>query len=243
MEERRTGGPLRVLDLQRLDYDAALAVQQRILDRKVREASADCLILVEHPHVFTTGRRDARRHILDPGGVPVRATTRGGDVTYHGPGQLVVYPIIDLRSRLRREVHRYLGRLEQVVIDVLAAFGLDAARRPPWTGVWIGGRKVCAIGIAVRRGVTCHGAALNVAPDLSYFRRIVPCGLEWAQVTSMEREAAAPVEMATVKPLVAEVFCRTFGYDGWVGTEDPPSPPRGHACGPGSSATSGTSLR
>lgn len=89
-------GPLRVLDLQRLDYDAALAVQQRILDRKVREASDDCLILVEHPHVFTTGRRDASRHILDAGNVPVRAATRGGDVTYHGPGQLVLYPIIDL---------------------------------------------------------------------------------------------------------------------------------------------------
>lgn len=236
-------GPLRVLDLQRLDYDAALAVQQRILDRKVRGASADCLILVEHPHVFTTGRRDASRHILDAGSVPVRAATRGGDVTYHGPGQLVLYPIIDLRSKLRREVHRYLGRLEQVIIDVLAEFGLDAARRPPWTGVWVRGRKVCAIGIAVRRGVTYHGAALNVAPDLGYFRRIVPCGLEWAQVTSMEREAAAPVEMAAVKSLAVEGFRRTFGYDGWVEAEEPPVPLPGRGRGPGIPATSGTSRR
>ena len=213
---------LRVMDLGRLDYEAALAVQERVLEAKTRgamdarELADDRLILVEHPHVITTGRREARAHILDPGGVPVHATSRGGDVTYHGPGQLVAYPIIDLRSRLRRAVHRYLDNLEQVIIDVLESFGLEGTRRPPHTGVWIGDHKICAIGIAVRRGVTYHGAALNVAPDLGYFRRIVPCGLEWAQVTSIERQAGRAIEMETVKHLLVQGFCRSFGYDGLV---------------------------
>lgn len=207
---------LRIMDLGRLEYEAALAVQERVLAEKTRDAADDCLILVEHPHVITTGRREAGAHVLDPGGVPVHATSRGGDVTYHGPGQLVAYPIIDLKSKLRRAVHRYLHRLEQVIIDVLGAFGLEGARRPPFTGVWTGDRKICAIGIAVRRGVTYHGAALNVAPDLDYFRRIVPCGLEWAQVTSIEREAGKSIEMEEVKSLLVRSFCRRFGYEGLV---------------------------
>lgn len=204
---------LHVLDLQSLEYAAALAVQTRVLERKLRETAHDCLILVEHPHVFTTGRRDARAHVLDAGAVPVHATSRGGDVTYHGPGQLVVYPIIDLESKQRRAVHRYLAGLEQAIIDVLASFNLEAGRRAPWTGVWIDTRKICAIGIAVRRSVTYHGAALNVAPDLNYFRRIVPCGLDWAEVTSIERETQRPVAMDEVKALFVRYFCRTFGYD------------------------------
>ncbi len=204
---------LHVVDLRRLEYQAALAVQHQILERRIRADADDCLILVEHPHVFTTGRRDASAHVLDAGEVPVLATSRGGDVTYHGPGQLVVYPIIDIESKLRRAVHRYLAGLEQAIIDTLASCDLDATRRPPWTGVWIDTRKICAIGIAVRRGVTYHGAALNVAPDLDYFRRIVPCGLAWAEATSIERETHAAVSMDEVKSLVVRSFCGVFGYD------------------------------
>ena len=215
------------MDLGRLDYEAALAVQERVLEEKTREVVDDCLILVEHPHVFTTGRRETGAHILDPGGVPVHATSRGGDVTYHGPGQLVAYPIIDLKSKLRRAVHRYLDKLEQVIIDVLGSFSLEGARRPPFTGVWTGDHKICAVGIAVRRGVTYHGAALNVAPDLSYFRRIVPCGLQWAQVTSMEREAGRSVEMNVVKSLFVQSFRRTFGYEGLVRDRDATGPVSG----------------
>jgi len=212
------------MDLGRLDYQAALAVQERVLETKTREPADDCLILVEHPHVITTGRREAGAHILQPGDVPVHATSRGGDVTYHGPGQLVAYPIIDLRSKLRRAVHRYLNRLEQVIIEVLGSFDLEGARRPPFTGVWIGDRKICAIGVAVRRGVTFHGAALNVAPDMSYFRRIVPCGLDWARITSMERETGKPIEMEEVKSLLVRGFCVTFEYDGFVRGEDATMP-------------------
>ena len=219
MGSPRMSGSLRVMDLGLLDYASALAVQERLVETRTRGGAADCLILVEHPHVITTGRRDVHGHILDPGDLPVHATSRGGDVTYHGPGQLVVYPIVDLRSKLRRAVHRYLDRLEQVIIDLLESYGLEGARRPPFTGVWIGERKICAIGIAVRRGVTYHGAALNVTPDLGYFHRIVPCGLEWAQVTSLEREVGGSVEMDEVKALLARGFCRTFGYEEMVRDE------------------------
>ena len=215
------------MDLGRLDHEAALAVQEQVLETKTREVVDDCLILVEHPHIFTTGRREAGAHILDPGDVPVHATSRGGDVTYHGPGQLVAYPIVDLKSKLRRAVHRYLDKLEQVIIDVLESFGLEGVRRPPFTGVWTGDRKICAIGIAVRRGVTYHGAALNVAPELNYFRRIVPCGLDWAQVTSMEREVGRSVEMEVVKHLLVQGFYRTFGYDGVVQDGDATEPASG----------------
>ncbi len=233
---------LRVMDLGRLDYEAALDVQMRLLEAKTREPVVDCLILVEHPHVITTGRREAGSHILDPGDLPVYATGRGGDVTYHGPGQLVAYPIVDLKSKLRRAVHRYLNGLEQAIIDVLSSFGLEGARRPPHTGVWIDDRKICAIGVGVKRGVTYHGAALNVSPDLSYFGRIVPCGLDWAQVTSMERETGKSVDMEEVKSLLVQSFHRGFGYDGLVRGEEAAEPatdtrPRQ------SEATSGNSRR
>lgn len=204
---------LRVKDLHHLNYETALAIQEQILEEKLREPTDDCLILVEHPHVITTGRREARTHILDSSGVPVHVTSRGGDVTYHGPGQLVTYPIVDLKSKLRHAVHRYLDKLEQVVIEVLKSFSLEGMRRPPFTGVWVDDRKICAIGIAVKRGVTYHGAALNVAPDLDYFHRIVPCGLEWAQVTSIEQETKKTIEMDSVKSLLVQEFYRMFGYE------------------------------
>lgn len=205
-------GLLRVTDLGGLEYSEALAVQEKILEKKTREPTEDVLLLVEHPHVFTMGRRDTATHALALGEVPLLATSRGGDITYHGPGQLVAYPIIDLRSRLRRDVHAYLRKLEGAVIDTLRAFDLDAIRQPPWTGVWIESSKICAIGIAVRRGITYHGMALNVAPDLAYFGRIIPCGLNWAQVTSMEKELGRSVAMNEVKRTFVDRFCRRFGY-------------------------------
>jgi lipoyl(octanoyl) transferase len=203
---------LRVTDLKQMDYLEALAVQEKILEEKTRQTMVDVLLLAEHPHVFTMGRRDARQHALGVGEIPLYPTSRGGDITYHGPGQLVVYPIVDLKSRFRRDVHAYLRKLEQAIIDSLSSFGLSAMRRPPWTGVWIGNSKICAIGIAVRRGITYHGAALNVAPDLTYFQKIVPCGLEWARVTSMDNELYKRVEMDDVKAAFIAHFCRRFDY-------------------------------
>jgi lipoate-protein ligase B len=199
-------------DLGRRDYLEALTLQERILERKQQEKSADVLLFVEHPHVYTLGRSGQDVNVLAAQEVPVIRTSRGGDVTYHGPGQMVVYPIIDLRSKLRKEVHRYLGNLEMGVIRTLNDFGLDGTRRPPYTGIWIDNRKIAAIGIAVRRGLTFHGLALNVNTDLVYFNRIVPCGLSWADVTSMARELGVEQDQSKVRSRFLHHFTDVFGY-------------------------------
>jgi lipoate-protein ligase B len=163
--------------------------------------------------VYTLGRGGKESNVLRPGDVPVIRTGRGGDVTYHGPGQLVVYPIIDLRSKLRKDVHRYVRNLELSAIRTLADFALTATRRPPYTGIWMEDRKIAAIGVAVRRGITFHGLALNVNTDLSYFRRIIPCGLAWADVTSMEKELGEPQSMEIVRQRFLHHFASIFAYD------------------------------
>ena len=199
-------------DLGRLDYLAALALQERLVEVKQTEPSPDILLFVEHPHVYTLGRGGDPSNVLAPGDVAVYRTSRGGDVTYHGPGQLVVYPIIDLRSKLRRDVYRYLRNLETTAIRTLEDFGLAGTRRPPYTGIWIGDRKVGAIGVAVRRCITYHGLALNVNTDLSYFQRIVPCGLAWADVTSMAKELGEEQGAERVKERFLHHFAELFGY-------------------------------
>ncbi len=199
-------------DLGRLDYLAALALQERLVAVKQREPSPDFLIFVEHPHVYTLGRGGKESNVLAPEDVPVYRTSRGGDVTYHGPGQLVVYPIIDLRSKLRKDVHRYLRNLEMTAMRTLEHFGLAGTRRPPYTGIWIGDRKIAAIGVAVRRCITYHGLALNVNTDLSYFQRIVPCGLAWAEVTSMATEPGAQPDQREVRDRFLHHFAELFGY-------------------------------
>jgi lipoyl(octanoyl) transferase len=219
-------------DLGRLDYRAGLTVQEQLVARKQQEPSPDILLFVEHPHVYTLGRGGNESNVLAPQEVPVYRTGRGGDVTYHGPGQLVVYPIIDLRSKLRKDVHRYLRNLEMAAIGTLNDFGLEPARKPPYTGIWIEDRKIAAIGVAVRRCVTYHGIALNVNTDLSYFQRIIPCGLPWAQVTSMAKEIGAEQSLNDVRERFLLRFAAIFGYseveksdDGQLRIEDrhPPS--------------------
>ena len=208
-------------DLERTDFLAALEVQEQLVDLKQRESSNDVLLFVEHPHVYTLGRGGKAANVLAPKDVPVYRTSRGGDVTYHGPGQLVVYPIIDLRSKLRKDVHRYVRNLEQSAILTLAYFGITAVRRPPYTGIWIEDRKIAAIGVAVRRCVTYHGLALNVNSDLSYFQRIVPCGLAWADVTSMAQELNAEQSIVRVRDVFLRHFAEVFGYsDIKAGLED-----------------------
>jgi lipoate-protein ligase B len=200
-------------DLGRMDYLAALALQERLVESKRRESSGDILLFVEHPPVYTLGRGGKESNVLAPEEVPVIRTSRGGDVTYHGPGQLVVYPIIDLRSKLRKDVHRYVRNLEISAIRTLKDFGLAGSRRPPFTGIWIDDKKIAAIGIAVRRSITFHGLALNVNPDLSYFKRIIPCGLTWAEVTSMASELCAEQNLAEVRERFLQNFAEIFGYD------------------------------
>ena len=220
MKQSATGGKkqstvseLLYRDLGSTDYLTALALQEEFVVGKQQSSSPDILLLVEHPHVYTLGRGGNEANVLAPEDVPVIRTSRGGDVTYHGPGQLVVYPIIDLRSKLRKDVHRYVRNLEKTAIHTLRDFGLIGARRPPFTGIWIDNKKIAAIGVAVRRCITFHGLALNVNTDLAYFRRIVPCGLKWADVTSMARELGADQELSAVRGRFLHHFAEIFGYE------------------------------
>jgi lipoate-protein ligase B len=199
-------------NLGQMDYLAACALQERLVELKQNEIADDILLFVEHPHVFTLGRGGKDANVLAPQEVPVIRTSRGGDVTYHGPGQLVVYPIIDLRSKRRKDVHRYLRDLELSAMQTLKDFGLTSTRRPPFTGIWLGDKKIAAIGVAVRRGITFHGLALNVNTNLDYFKRIIPCGLAWADVTSMRQEMSAEQDLNEVRDRFLQHFADLFGY-------------------------------
>jgi lipoate-protein ligase B len=172
----------------------------------------DALVLVEHPHVITVGRtRGALAHILAAGDVEVVEVERGGDVTYHGPGQIVAYPIVMLEET-ERDLHRFLRNLEEGMIRTLARWGIAGDREPGKTGVWIEGhRKIASIGIACRKWVTFHGLALNVTTDLAYFARIQPCGFDATVMTSMARELGREVAMAEVQAALAEELGATLG--------------------------------
>jgi lipoyl(octanoyl) transferase len=176
-------------DLGRVEYPEAFELQQTLVERRKRGEIPDQFLLVEHPHTITLGRNGrmenllAREEILERAGVAFHPTDRGGDITYHGPGQIVGYPIVDLRE-WKRDVVAYVRAIEQVMMDALADFGLDAGRVAGMTGVWVDGGKIAAIGVHISRWVTSHGFALNVSTDLSYFQYIVPCGL-LRPVTSM----------------------------------------------------------
>jgi lipoyl(octanoyl) transferase len=176
-------------ELGRTDYGTALELQRQLAAERQQGLIPDQLLLLEHPHVITLGRNGhagnvlASAEVLNRAGVAFYPTDRGGDVTYHGPGQLVGYPIVDLRE-WKRDVGAYVRAVEQAIIDTLAEYGIDAGRIPKLTGVWVGERKIAAIGVHLSRWVTSHGFALNVSTDLSYFQYIVPCGLT-KPVTSM----------------------------------------------------------
>jgi lipoyl(octanoyl) transferase len=176
-------------ELGRIRYGDALAIQQSLSSDRKLGLVPDHLLLLEHPHVITMGRNGHEENLLASEDVMARAgieyfpTNRGGDVTYHGPGQLVGYPILDLRE-WKRDVGAYVRTLEQSIIDTLAEYGIEAGRIPKLTGVWVGERKIAAIGVHLSRWVTSHGFALNVSTDLNYFKYIVPCGLT-KPVTSM----------------------------------------------------------
>src|SRR3954451_1914691 len=178
-----------VRQLGRVTYGDALALQQRLVAERKQGLTPDHLLLLEHPHVITLGRNGhmenllAGDDILERAGISFYPTNRGGDVTYHGPGQLVGYPILDLRG-WKRDVGAYVRGVEQAIIDTVAEYGIQAGRIPKLTGVWVGERKIAAIGVHISRWVTSHGFALNVSTDLTYFQYIVPCGLT-KPVTSM----------------------------------------------------------
>ncbi|MCJ7438456.1 MAG: lipoyl(octanoyl) transferase LipB [Acidimicrobiia bacterium] len=190
MTTRVTLEPLRVRRLGVVDYDEALALQTELFER----VGESWLLLLEHPHVYTLGVRARPEHVLvDPAqvGATLVRTNRGGDVTYHGPGQLVGYPILDVPFR-PGAVSTYVASVEQVVINALTDVGLDGAgREPGYAGVWVSSRKIAAIGVRLTRGRSMHGFAINVDPDLMMFEHIVPCGLHGLAVTSLAAEGVA----------------------------------------------------
>jgi lipoyl(octanoyl) transferase len=209
--------PLNVIDLGCLRYAEAFAVQQRLVDERKRREGTDTLLFVEHPHVVTMGRNAKQQHILASEeiltrtGIELYESDRGGDVTYHGPGQVVGYPILDLRE-WKRDVHAYFCGVEQALIDSLAALGIRAGRvaQRGYEGVWVDGAKIAAIGIHISRWITSHGFALNVDTDLNYFKYIVPCGLS-KPVCSL-RSLSCPASHDEVKRAIAASFAAVFGY-------------------------------
>jgi len=195
-----------VRDLGRIGYAEAYALQRECVARRKSGETPDQLLIAEHPHVITLGRNAndgnvlASRKVLERAGVAIHETDRGGDVTYHGPGQVIFYPILDLRE-WKRDVGAYMRALERVIIGALEEFGLRGGRIEGLTGVWVSGGKIAAMGVHLSRWVTSHGFALNVDADLSYFQYIVPCGLH-KPVTSMSREGSDASRAAVVEALV-----------------------------------------
>jgi lipoyl(octanoyl) transferase len=211
---------VRSLDVRRLGlmpYADALALQRTLVEERRAERIGDTLLLVEHPHVLTLGVRGdgGRSHILASAealaarGIAVHETGRGGDITYHGPGQLVGYPIIDLRPD-RCDVHRYVRDLEDVLIRAVADFGIEAVRVEGLTGVWVGQEKLAAIGVRIARWITSHGFALNVTTDLDCFNLIVPCGIADRGVTSMAELTRRAIEPGAVADRIVEHFANLF---------------------------------
>lgn len=202
-----------VRQLGRVGYGAALELQLELVRQRQEGLIPDQLLLLEHPHVITIGRNGKAEHVLvslerlRQQGIELWHTDRGGDVTYHGPGQLVGYPIIDLKE-WKRDVVAYVRALEEVLIRALLEFHIPATRRAGVTGVWVEDRKIAAIGVHISRWVTYHGFALNVETDLRYFQYIVPCGLP-NPVTSMRQEGSS-ASMETVSERVAHHFGRVF---------------------------------
>lgn len=197
-------------------YREAWDIQLRTHEEVADGRRPDTLLLVEHPHVYTLGRRGQERDILVDAselarlGVEVHHTDRGGEVTYHGPGQLVGYPILNLH-RWGGGPLKYVRALERVLIETLAEFGVSAESEGHPTGVWVEDRKIAAIGVKVSRRVTTHGFALNVCPDLSYFDHIVPCGMPESRVTSLSLELGREVAVGEVAPALVEQFGTVFG--------------------------------
>jgi len=210
----KEGGLVEKVWLGEMEYRQALEIQLDHVERRARGKIPDTLLLVIHPHVYTLGRGGHESNLLVSSdllrkeGIPVERVSRGGDITYHGPGQLVGYPIVLLAQP---DVHRYVRALESVLIDAIGRFGVPGRSVSGLTGVWTGEKKIASIGIAIRRRVTYHGFALNVNTDLSYFRRIHLCGLKGKKPTSMSEFLGKPVAMEPIRDAIGEECWRQLG--------------------------------
>jgi lipoyl(octanoyl) transferase len=202
-------------NLHRVTYENGIALQSKLVEMRQNEELADQLLLLEHPPVITLGRGGrvenllATPQALAANGVRFFETTRGGDITYHGPGQLVGYPIVHLGEG-RRDVRRYVTNVEEVLIRTVGEFGIVATREEGKRGIWVGNDKIAAIGVRIARWVTSHGFALNVNTDLEHFRLITPCGLQGTGVTSIARLTGQPLEVENVRTIVASHFAEVF---------------------------------
>ena len=206
------------IDLNTIDYKEAWDLQKEIFELRYKKMIPDVLFLLEHPHTYTLGRTADTAHLigskeyLDENNISVYDIDRGGDITYHGPGQIVGYPIIDLNDWFK-DTHKYLRGLEEVIIKTCAEYGVAGERDKEHTGVWCGNRKIAAIGIKVSRWITMHGFAFNINPNLSYFGGIIPCGIHDKGVTSLKEETGKETVINEVKMSLVKNFKEFFEYE------------------------------
>jgi lipoyl(octanoyl) transferase len=213
--------PLLIADIGLISYAEGLALQERVVAARKANVIDDVLILCQHPHVLTLGRSGNRsnllasEHVLRQKNVELFETNRGGDITYHGPGQIVGYPILNL-AQIKRDVHWYVRSLEESMIRASADFGIEAFRVPGKTGIWVHNssseEKLAAIGVHISRWVSSHGFAYNVAADLRYFDLIIPCGIADRKVTSLEKVLGRSVSLDEVLPALVPSFAHVFGF-------------------------------
>jgi len=205
-------------DLGLIDYQSAWDLQKEIFDKRIDDKTDDTFFLLEHSHTYTLGKVAHIENLLMNDsqlkelGISVYEIDRGGDITYHGPGQIVGYPIINLKN-WKEDTHEYLRSLEQVIINVCKEYGLETGRKTNYTGVWIGERKIAAIGIKISRWVTMHGFAFNINTDLNFFNGIIPCGIKEKEVTSLSKELGNEISIQEVKEKLVNQFKIIFGYD------------------------------
>ena len=208
------GLPHNILDLGLSDYKDTWKLQKKLQSKRILGEIEDHLLLVEHPPVFTLGKNASKQHIINNSeDVSIIQTDRGGNITFHGPGQLVCYPILDL-NHYKRSITWYMRELEQLIIDVLGEYGIKASRKKGLTGTWVKDKKIAALGVRISRWVTMHGFSLNINPDLNFYKNIIPCGIKEYGVTSMAKIMGNEVpSMDEVKTKMTKHFTKNFvGY-------------------------------
>jgi len=212
---------LSYIDLGFIDYNEAWELQKNYFAKRSQNLIGDTLFLLEHPHTFTLGKVADKNNLvwdensLKENDVKVYDIDRGGDITYHGPGQIVGYPILDLKL-WKTDTHEYLRGLEQVIINVCSEYGIQCGRKKNYTGVWIDERKICAIGIKISRWITMHGFAFNVNTNLEMFNGIIPCGIKDKEVTSLQKELGVMINLNEVKQKIVNSFVNYFNYTGLI---------------------------
>ncbi len=218
MEKQFTSKKLIYSDLGLVDYQKAWDLQHTLFEKRLTDKIDDTLLLLEHPHTYTFGKSSDKSNLLfddaelERRNISLFDIDRGGDITYHGPGQIVGYAILDL-NRWEKDTHKYLRTLEEVIIQTLSGFGVTAKRDENHTGVWVNDKKICAIGIKVSRWISMHGFALNINTEMDYFNGIIPCGIEGKGVTSLKEELNMNINIEELKNILVKIFSKIFKYD------------------------------